>query len=955
MTRYLRSLLLALTAAAAAPAWAQNNNGQLDALEELATKYTRYITLPDGTRLATDIFLPITSDSLVVTFNLLGQNVDLEIIPKGTQIVVYPTIIDPLGNPAPNPNPYRLPFLVTRTPYDRQGIGAAGGALTLFGYAYASEDTRGRFGSEGIYLPLYSDSWAKSPYQSFQHALDTAAANAPYASPNHEDGIHSIDYYLQGFTRDFDLDGDGQVDVTAPACNGTIGLAGASAFAMPHLQAAATRPINPNQAGIKGMLTAIATGEHFKCTGYHNGVLRQSLMYNFLDGQWDALEEDSTSVDNTIFNDLHTPADYGMLTRQTVQETSIDHFTTIPYGTGSTGAYPNSEGRVQMDISAAPVNAAGQGDPNGTVSRYAGMQTPNYHLTGWYDVFITGQIETFNHTRTHLTGAMRRRQKLVIGPWTHLALTARTVGDVTYPENVADVVGITADGFDPNNLPAANFSSLLQLEPISFMRYALNANGHVKLGEPVIRIPESRRWQQPTAGFTVRVPSENYDVPLTDFINFIGGQGSLPPLRAQVDFGLGASNINLPIPSIGNLLPVPLPSAINPPRPVDFDTIPAVRMYVMGATDTAGNSLGAGNYWFASDHFPLYPSQVNWQNLYLHQSGTLDANAPTTDEGVRTYAHDPNNPVITHGGNNMFVETPDGSRRSEGQMDYSDPAIVSLTLPSASVVQFASAPLPDTLCIIGYPKATIFAASQPRGAGNGETDTDFFVRILDACPDGRELLVVEGAVNARAREYARSLYNEAENNNAPYSNIQNGQFYGYQFELLPIAYTFGAGHQIKVVISSSNYPKYQANANVPIEAGEFFRRLPNDGRSYTYQGQTYAPRIADNSVAFSPTRPSRIELPVFNGTLVAVAPATAEPVAPSFELMPNPAGDWLRVQFDAPTQANSSVFVYNALGQIVLQQPLAVQSTQAELSLRHLPAGVYTLHAQGESRAFVKK
>jgi len=41
--------------------------------------------------------------------------------------------------------------------------------------------------------------------------------------------------------------------------------------------------------------------------------------------------------------------------------------------------------------------------------------------------------------------------------------------------------------------------------------------------------------------------------------------------------------------------------------------------------------------------------------------------------------------------------------------------------------------------------------------------------------------------------------------------------------MLPIAYCWAPGHQMRVLISSANYTKYQANPNLPLNDGEFFR------------------------------------------------------------------------------------------------------------------------------------
>jgi hypothetical protein len=59
-----------------------NNNGQLDNLEELSTKFTIPITMPDGIELMTDVYLPILRDSLLVDVDILGTTVPIQILKK---------------------------------------------------------------------------------------------------------------------------------------------------------------------------------------------------------------------------------------------------------------------------------------------------------------------------------------------------------------------------------------------------------------------------------------------------------------------------------------------------------------------------------------------------------------------------------------------------------------------------------------------------------------------------------------------------------------------------------------------------------------------------------------------------------------------------------------------------------------------------------------------------------
>ena len=57
-------------------------------------------------------------------------------------------------NGEPNPNPWQLPCIFTRTPYKKSGDTEIGSALALLGYAGLTQDLRGRYESEGVYMPF---------------------------------------------------------------------------------------------------------------------------------------------------------------------------------------------------------------------------------------------------------------------------------------------------------------------------------------------------------------------------------------------------------------------------------------------------------------------------------------------------------------------------------------------------------------------------------------------------------------------------------------------------------------------------------------------------------------------------------------------------------------------------------------------------------------------------------
>ena len=86
--------------------------------------------------------------------------------------------------------------------------------------------------------------------------------------------------------------------------------------------------------------------------------------------------------------------------------------------------------------------------------------------------------------------------------------------------------------------------------------------------------------------------------------------------------------------------------------------------------------------------------------------------------------------------------------------------------------------------------------------------------------------------------------------------------YEYLFNLNPIAYTFGKEHKLKILISSSNYPRFQSNPNIPVNNYDFFRRIPGQDFSYEFGGKTYTPRTATNSIHFTPELPSQIIVPL---------------------------------------------------------------------------------------------
>lgn len=923
-----------------------NSNGQLDNFSEFSTKTTYDLTMSDGTILKTDIYFPVLQDCLIVSMNIPPfGNVSAEVLPKGLQYIIYDSV-----NGQKNPNPYQLPLVFMRTPYDKNTDDGLAGMMAFLGYGFAVQDMRGRYNSEGVYLPMYSDAWSKNAYHpESKHFLDITNLSDPRNGNKHEDGYESLELLISDVYRKYDIDRDGNID-SFLVSNGSIGMTGPSALGNSQYQLAAAHQIDPLQAGLKCIMPIVATNEHYKYTAFQNGVFREALVTGWLKGQLDDLDDNIIGSDSSIDNILHSAADYNLPNKDTVGELAVDHFTSIPYKNNLTGYYPNSILRPDMDASFAPVDASGEGDSNGTFSRYTNMEVPAYHITGWWDIFVDGQIETYNQMMGNISAANQQKQKLIIGPWAHQTVTTVTTGDITYPSNVLDFIGIDFNDLDDFNINGTTpLASIMQSELLSWFRYNLNYNQQVQIGEPKILIPESNKWQNVGSGVKVRIPSQDYKISYVKFLQYLAGQTSLSVFPFQVDFSGNISNQSIDIDPIDPPI-IPTSQSIAGIPKVDFTQKPNVRLYMPGPINdgVAGNDT-VGNFWFATDSFP-FNKNIDNTKMYLHADNTIDETVPATDEGVLSYMHHPDSAVMTVGGANMLVNVPQGGKRSQGQMNLADPLYAPYTMDRADVLSFESEALNAPLRIVGFPKVKLFAISEVDSGG--PTDTDFFIRIADVYPDGKTYFVVEGCVNARAREYAKSIFDGIENPDATFSNINSGLMYEYDFQMMPIAYGFGKGHKIKVLISSSNYPRYQVNPNLPIEDGEFFRRKPGDGKTYNFNGTDMNPRKATQHIAFAPDKTTYIDFPIYTGSVTNTNIADLQPNTFDFLIYPNPANELINILTNSSD--NYLVNVKNILGQTLMTKNF---NKNISLDISNYPSGQYLIEIieQNNRKISVKK
>jgi uncharacterized protein len=245
--------------------------------------------------------------------------------------------------------------------------------------------------------------------------------------------------------------------------------------------------------------------------------------------------------------------------------------------------------------------------------------------------------------------------------------------------------------------------------------------------------------------------------------------------------------------------------------------LPPVQVFLMGA-----------NRWLAEDGWPV--PGVAEERWYLHGGGaartaagdgTLDLRPPDGDQPADEYIYDPRDPVPTCGGATFIPGYPVGFRT--GAHDQRE------VEQRQDVLVYSSEPLGEPLDVIGSVEATLHVATSA-------VDTDFTAKLVDVHPDGRAYIICDGILALRHRgglDHAEPA--------AP------DEPYEIRIALGPTANRFGAGHRVRLEVSSSNFPR--------------FARNPNDGTRPTRARESNL-TTARQRVFHDRARPSSLSLPV---------------------------------------------------------------------------------------------
>ncbi len=211
------------------------------------------------------------------------------------------------------------------------------------------------------------------------------------------------------------------------------------------------------------------------------------------------------------------------------------------------------------------------------------------------------------------------------------------------------------------------------------------------------------------------------------------------------------------------------------PNPEYINSLPNVIYYTMGDVN---DSTAGGNEWRTADDWPIPAANMR---MYLHPEKRLSFDCPVSTDAFSQYRYDPSDPTPTIGGNNLAIENgPRDQSPIEGRKD---------------VLVFSTDILSSPMEITGRVKAHIFTSIDA-------IDTDIMIRITDVYPDGKSILIMDGAQRLAALKGRDKL-----------EFVNKNEIVEAVIDLWSTSIIINKGHRLRVIISSSNYPRFEKNLN----------------------------------------------------------------------------------------------------------------------------------------------
>jgi len=244
-----------------------------------------------------------------------------------------------------------------------------------------------------------------------------------------------------------------------------------------------------------------------------------------------------------------------------------------------------------------------------------------------------------------------------------------------------------------------------------------------------------------------------------------------------------------------------------------LDSMPKVTYFTMGS-----------NKWQTSETWP--PAGAQQMTMYLSSAGHSNSLAgdgalvtsPPAADKPDSFTYDPMNPVPSYGGNVCCTGTAVQAgafdqRKMEARND---------------ILVYTSAPFKEGTELSGPIEPTLYVSSDAK-------DTDFTVKVLDVYPEGQAYNLDESIQRLRYRD----------GYDKPLVWMEPGKVYKVTLQPLNTSNYFDVGHQLRIEVSSSNFPRFDRNLNT-------------GGNNYD-EGKGV---IAHNSVHHSKQYPSQVTVTV---------------------------------------------------------------------------------------------
>ena len=291
-----------------------------------------------------------------------------------------------------------FPALVERTPYNKENSPEMQVKSPPFfashGYAVVVQDVRGKFKSDGVFIPFHDDGWGAN-----------------------RDGYDTIEWIA-----------------AQPWCDGNVGMIGGSYAGATQYRTAPTRPPH-----LRAMFARESSADYYNEWVYHGGAFELGFMH-----AW-TLNMEHNNLAHLV-SALDYPQYKGRI-EQALKEL-LDWQSKLPLNPN-----PLLDGvNTWYDEFMAHPDDGPYWWRWNIAQQHHEVDVPIVHMGGWFDIFQIGTIKNFVGIRAKAkTQRARDGQRLIMGPWIHgpwnMALSKQ--GEVDFgADSIRDYNAIRVPWFD---------------------------------------------------------------------------------------------------------------------------------------------------------------------------------------------------------------------------------------------------------------------------------------------------------------------------------------------------------------------------------------------------------------------------------------------------------------------------------------------------------------------------